>query len=181
MYTVFVKQHNWRQITYNLGVCSTDGISVQWHVMAVSMLLEAGTWTLWWRQTPAPPSTLLWSAITPGRIHGGWSTNHVLQTTTEVSWEHVENSIPFEVFVPSLIWFVLGIGNHLGWYIYNQSSAPLFRFVSSLPMTDFLFSMSLSHDVPLASSLGHFLYVLGNIQRTGEKLVLQYNTRKGTL
>ncbi|XP_062318288.1 kelch-like protein 6 isoform X1 [Osmerus eperlanus] len=54
------------------------------------------------------------------------------------------------------------------------------RFVSSLPMTDFLFSMSMSHDVPLTSSLGHFLYVLGNIQRTGEKLVLQYNTRKDT-
>ncbi|XP_056138483.1 kelch-like protein 1 [Lampris incognitus] len=51
------------------------------------------------------------------------------------------------------------------------------RFVSSLPLTDFHFTMSLSHDVPLATSLGHCLYVLGNIQRTGEKLVLQYDTR----
>ncbi|XP_068459469.1 kelch-like protein 42 [Clinocottus analis] len=50
------------------------------------------------------------------------------------------------------------------------------RFVSSLPLTDFQFTMSLSHDVPLATSLGHCLYVLGSIQRTGEKLLLQYNT-----
>ncbi|KAM4618280.1 kelch repeat and BTB domain-containing protein 11 [Polymixia lowei] len=52
------------------------------------------------------------------------------------------------------------------------------RFVASLPLTDFQFTMSLSHDVPLATSLGDCLYVLGNIQRTGEKLVLQYNTRQ---
>lgn len=39
--------------------------------------------------------------------------------------------------------------------------------------------MSLSHDVPLAASLGHCLYVLGNIQRTGEKLLLQYDTKHG--
>ncbi|KAL0968362.1 hypothetical protein UPYG_G00265860 [Umbra pygmaea] len=51
-------------------------------------------------------------------------------------------------------------------------------FVSSLPMTDFQFTMSLSHDLPLASSLGPCVYVLGNIQRTGEKLLLQYDTRK---
>ncbi|KAK0151952.1 Kelch domain-containing protein 7A [Merluccius polli] len=50
------------------------------------------------------------------------------------------------------------------------------RFVSSLPLTDFQFTVSLSHDVPLATSLGHCVYVLGNIQRTGEKLLLQYNT-----
>ncbi|XP_054475495.1 kelch-like protein 6 [Anoplopoma fimbria] len=50
------------------------------------------------------------------------------------------------------------------------------RFVSSLPLTDFQFTMSLSHDVPLVTSLGHCLYVLGSIQRTGEKLLLQYNT-----
>ena len=54
-----------------------------------------------------------------------------------------------------------------------------FRFVASLPLTDFQFTMSLSHDVPLATSLGHCLYVLGSIQRTGEKLLLQYNTRQG--
>ncbi|XP_069385384.1 kelch domain-containing protein 7A isoform X2 [Paralichthys olivaceus] len=51
------------------------------------------------------------------------------------------------------------------------------RLVSSLPLTDFHFSVSLSHDVPLATSLGHCVYVLGSIQRTGEKLLLQYNTR----
>ncbi|XP_035012419.1 kelch-like protein diablo isoform X2 [Hippoglossus stenolepis] len=52
------------------------------------------------------------------------------------------------------------------------------RLVSSLPLTDFQFSVSLSHDVPLATSLGHCVYVLGSIQRTGEKLLLQYNTRQ---
>ncbi|CAN9499217.1 unnamed protein product [Ophioblennius macclurei] len=50
------------------------------------------------------------------------------------------------------------------------------RFVSSLPLIDFKFTMSLSHDVPLATSLGHCVYVLGSIQRTGEKLLLQYDT-----
>lgn len=54
-----------------------------------------------------------------------------------------------------------------------------FRFVSSLPLTDFQFTMSLSHDVPLATSLGHCIYVLGSIQRTGEKLLLQYDTKQG--
>nr|XP_020468801.1 kelch domain-containing protein 7A-like [Monopterus albus] len=52
------------------------------------------------------------------------------------------------------------------------------RFVSPLPLSDFQFTMSLSHDVPLATSLGHSIYVLGSIQRTGEKLLLQYNTRQ---
>ncbi|KAM9807774.1 kelch-like protein 32 [Neosynchiropus ocellatus] len=52
------------------------------------------------------------------------------------------------------------------------------RFVSSLPLTDFQFTMSMSHDVPLAASLGPMLFVLGNIQRTGEKLLLQYDTRQ---
>ncbi|XP_036832442.1 kelch-like protein 42 [Oncorhynchus mykiss] len=51
-------------------------------------------------------------------------------------------------------------------------------FVSSLPLTDLQFTMSLSHDLPLATSLGSRLYVLGNIQRTGEKLLLQYDTRQ---
>ncbi|KAI7802444.1 kelch-like protein 42 [Triplophysa rosa] len=51
-------------------------------------------------------------------------------------------------------------------------------FVSSLPLTDFQFSLSLSHDSPLTTSLGHCLYVLGNIARTGEKLVLRYDTRQ---
>ncbi|XP_066540395.1 kelch repeat and BTB domain-containing protein 11 [Hoplias malabaricus] len=49
-------------------------------------------------------------------------------------------------------------------------------FVSSLPLTDFHFTLSLSHDSPLTTSLGTCLYVLGNIQRTGEKLVLRYDT-----
>lgn len=60
-------------------------------------------------------------------------------------------------------------------YCYNL----YLRFVSSLPLTDFQFTMSLSHDVPLATSLGHCIYVLGSIQRTGEKLLLQYNTKQG--
>lgn len=54
-----------------------------------------------------------------------------------------------------------------------------FRFVSSLPLTDFRFTMSLSHDVPLAASFEDCVYVLGTIQRTGEKLLLQYNTKQG--
>lgn len=53
------------------------------------------------------------------------------------------------------------------------------RFVSSLPLTDFQFTASLSHDVPLTTNLGHCLYVLGSTQRTGEKLLLQYDTRQG--
>ncbi|XP_029951574.1 kelch-like protein 42 [Salarias fasciatus] len=52
------------------------------------------------------------------------------------------------------------------------------RFVSSLPLIDFQFTMSLSHDVPLATSLGRCVYVLGSIQRTGEKLLLQYDTQQ---
>ncbi|XP_023204654.1 kelch-like protein 42 [Xiphophorus maculatus] len=52
------------------------------------------------------------------------------------------------------------------------------RFVSPLPLTDFQFTVSLSHDVPLTTSLGECIYVLGSIQRTGEKLLLQYNTKQ---
>ncbi|XP_072292054.1 kelch repeat and BTB domain-containing protein 13 [Eucyclogobius newberryi] len=82
-----------------------------------------------------------------------------------------------------------------GWYLYSlvtpDSSTALYtaverydpwddswRFVSSLPLTDFQFTVSLSHDMPLAASRGHCFYVLGNIQRTGEKLLLQYDTRQ---
>lgn len=54
-----------------------------------------------------------------------------------------------------------------------------FRFVSSLPLTDFQFTISLSHDVPLAASFEGCVYVLGTIQRTGEKLLLQYDTMQG--
>ncbi|XP_061752194.1 kelch-like protein 42 isoform X2 [Nerophis ophidion] len=53
------------------------------------------------------------------------------------------------------------------------------RFVSSLPLTDFQFSVSLSHDVPLTTSLAPWLLVLGSIQRTGEKVLLQYHTEEG--
>ncbi|XP_072241775.1 kelch repeat and BTB domain-containing protein 13 [Leuresthes tenuis] len=52
------------------------------------------------------------------------------------------------------------------------------RFVSSLPLTDFQFTLSMSHDAPLATGLGHCIYVLGSVQRTGEKLLLQYNTNQ---
>ncbi|XP_062860930.1 kelch-like protein diablo [Trichomycterus rosablanca] len=51
-------------------------------------------------------------------------------------------------------------------------------FVSSLPLTDFQFTLSLSHDSPLTTSLGSCLYVLGNVQRTGEKLILRYDTKQ---
>ncbi|XP_044048839.1 uncharacterized protein LOC122874694 isoform X3 [Siniperca chuatsi] len=64
------------------------------------------------------------------------------------------------------------------WRFVSSLSLSSSWFVSSLPLTDFQFTMSLSHDVPLATSLGHCLYVLGSIQRTGEKLLLQYNTGK---
>lgn len=50
-----------------------------------------------------------------------------------------------------------------------------------MPLTDFQFTMSLSHDIPLTTSHGHCLYVLGSIQRTGEKLLLQYNTKHGNI
>ncbi|XP_036375633.1 kelch repeat and BTB domain-containing protein 11 [Megalops cyprinoides] len=56
--------------------------------------------------------------------------------------------------------------------------ADTWAFVSSLPLTDFLFTMSLSHDIPLTATLGHCIYVIGTIQRTGEKLVLQYDVRQ---
>ncbi|XP_077451609.1 kelch repeat and BTB domain-containing protein 11 [Stigmatopora argus] len=52
------------------------------------------------------------------------------------------------------------------------------RLVSPLPLTDFQFAVSLSHDVPLVTSLGPRLYVLGSIRRTGEKLLLQYDSRR---
>ncbi|XP_069485555.1 kelch repeat and BTB domain-containing protein 13-like [Ambystoma mexicanum] len=53
-------------------------------------------------------------------------------------------------------------------------------FVASLPLTDFSFSVSLSHDLPLCAACSDFIYVLGSVQRTGEKLVLQYDTRSDT-
>lgn len=69
---------------------------------------------------------------------------------------------------------------HKGIEAFMDKCHPPSRFVSSLPLSDFRFTVSLSHDVPLAVSLGHCLYVLGSVQRTGEKLLLQYNTREGT-
>ncbi|XP_051787536.1 kelch-like protein 17 [Erpetoichthys calabaricus] len=51
-------------------------------------------------------------------------------------------------------------------------------FVSSLPLTDFIFSVSLSHDIPLTTVLEDCIYVVGTIQRTGEKLVLKYNVKE---
>lgn len=59
--------------------------------------------------------------------------------------------------------------------------ADSWAFVSSLPLTDFRFAVTLSHDVPLATALGHCVYVMGTVQRTGEKLVLRYDVRQGKL
>ncbi|XP_018611481.1 kelch repeat and BTB domain-containing protein 11 [Scleropages formosus] len=58
--------------------------------------------------------------------------------------------------------------------------ADTWAFVASLPLTDFHFTMSLSHDIPLTAALDHCIYVIGTIQRTGETLVLQYNVKKDT-
>ncbi|XP_033881130.3 kelch-like protein 42 [Acipenser ruthenus] len=82
-----------------------------------------------------------------------------------------------------------------GWYLDNllapDSSTALYTaverydpwtdtwaFVSSLPLTDFLFTVSLSHDIPLTTVLRDCIYVLGTIQKTGEKLILQYNVKQ---
>uniref|UniRef100_A0AAY4DRF8 BTB domain-containing protein n=1 Tax=Denticeps clupeoides TaxID=299321 RepID=A0AAY4DRF8_9TELE len=51
--------------------------------------------------------------------------------------------------------------------------------VSPLPLSDFRFALSLSHDSPLTAALRHCLYVLGSVQATGEKLVLRYDARRG--
>ena len=59
--------------------------------------------------------------------------------------------------------------------------ADRWAFVSSLPLSDFSFTLSLAHDSPLTVALGGCLYVLGNIQRTGEKLVLRYSITDGTV
>ncbi|KAJ8373940.1 hypothetical protein SKAU_G00045200 [Synaphobranchus kaupii] len=56
--------------------------------------------------------------------------------------------------------------------------ADSWAFVSSLPLTDFRFTISLSHDIPLTTTLRHCIYVIGTVQRTGEKLVLQYDVRQ---
>ncbi|XP_061417629.1 actin-binding protein IPP-like [Lethenteron reissneri] len=51
-------------------------------------------------------------------------------------------------------------------------------FVSSLPFTDFTFSMTMTHDVPLAATLRDDVYAIGNIARTGEKLLLRYEVAR---
>ncbi|XP_053112846.1 kelch-like protein 30 isoform X2 [Hemicordylus capensis] len=48
-------------------------------------------------------------------------------------------------------------------------------FVSPLPMGDFSFSVSLSHDLPLCTAHAGSIYALGSVQRTGEKLLLRYD------
>ncbi|XP_043943077.1 kelch repeat and BTB domain-containing protein 11-like [Protopterus annectens] len=53
-------------------------------------------------------------------------------------------------------------------------------FVSSLPFSDFSYSVSMSHDIPLTASLGGIIYVIGTVQRTAEKLILQYNVNTDT-
>lgn len=94
--------------------------------------------------------------MTPGRTLGGLSPSHKL-----------------------LFYNPLDKTTKNGLEVFKVECDPLSRFVSSLPLSDFRFTMSLSHDVPLAASLGHCLYVLGSVQRTGEKLLLQYNTMEG--
>uniref|UniRef100_A0A8C0GMB9 BTB domain-containing protein n=1 Tax=Chelonoidis abingdonii TaxID=106734 RepID=A0A8C0GMB9_CHEAB len=52
-------------------------------------------------------------------------------------------------------------------------------FVSSLPLTDFTFALSLSHDLPLCAAHADSIYALGSVQRTGEKLLLRYDVGAG--
>lgn len=52
-------------------------------------------------------------------------------------------------------------------------------FVSSLPLTDITFAISLSHDVPLCTAQADCLYALGSVRRTGEKLLLRYDVQAG--
>nr|XP_028602390.1 kelch-like protein 42 [Podarcis muralis] len=58
--------------------------------------------------------------------------------------------------------------------------ADSWAFVSSLPMGDFSFAVSLSHDLPLCTAHGGCIYALGSIQRTGEKLLLCYDVAADT-
>lgn len=130
---------------------STEGTSVQWPVRAASTLWEAGTWTHSLLPTLTRPSIQLWNAMTPGTMRGGLCTPRFRLLLHDRS---------------------------LIAHVYSERNLCL-RFVSSLPLADVQFTMSLSHDLPLVSSLGHCLYVLGSVQRTGEKLLLQYNTKHG--
>ncbi|XP_015276152.1 PREDICTED: kelch domain-containing protein 7B, partial [Gekko japonicus] len=88
------------------------------------------------------------------------------------------------------------VGHHIyaigGWYLDSllapDSSTCLYTaverydpwadrwaFVSSLPMGDFSFAISLSHDLPLCTAHAGSIYTLGTVQRTGEKLLLRYD------
>ncbi|XP_039354793.1 kelch-like protein 42 [Mauremys reevesii] len=53
-------------------------------------------------------------------------------------------------------------------------------FVSPLPLTDFTFALSLSHDLPLCAAHAGSIYALGSVQRTGEKLLLRYDVGADT-
>lgn len=130
---------------------STEDTSAQWPARAASTRWEAGTWTHSSLPTRTRPSIRPWKAMTRGRTRGGLCTRHFRLLWHNRSWID---------------------------HICSQGGLCL-RFVSSLPLTHVQVTMSLSHDVPLVSSLGHCLYVLGSIQRTGEKLLLQYNTKQG--
>uniref|UniRef100_A0A6J0UJI7 Kelch repeat and BTB domain-containing protein 13-like n=1 Tax=Pogona vitticeps TaxID=103695 RepID=A0A6J0UJI7_9SAUR len=93
------------------------------------------------------------------------------------------------------------MGHHIyamgGWYLDSllapDSRTALYRaverydpwtdrwaFVSSLPMGDLSFTVSLSHDLPLCTAHGGCIYALGNVQRTGEKLLLCYHVATDT-
>lgn len=130
---------------------STEGTSALWPVRAASMLWEAGTWTHSSLPTLTQPSIRPWKAMTRGTTCGG---------------------------LCALLFRLLWHDQSLIVHLCSERNLCL-RFVSSLPLTDVQFTMSLSHDLPLVSSLGDCLYVLGSIQGTGEKLLLQYNTKHG--
>ncbi|XP_054843799.1 kelch repeat and BTB domain-containing protein 11-like isoform X2 [Eublepharis macularius] len=93
------------------------------------------------------------------------------------------------------------VGHHIyaigGWYLDSllapDSSTCLYTaverydpwtdswaFVSSLPMGDFSFTISLSHDLPLCTAHAGSIYTLGTVQRTGEKLLLCYDVATDT-
>ncbi|XP_062990541.1 kelch repeat and BTB domain-containing protein 11-like [Elgaria multicarinata webbii] len=93
------------------------------------------------------------------------------------------------------------VGGHIyavgGWYLDSllapDSSTCLYRaverydpwadrwaFVSSLPLGDASFSVSLSHDLPLCAAHDGSIYALGSLQHTGEKLLLCYDVATDT-
>ncbi|XP_075772866.1 LOW QUALITY PROTEIN: kelch repeat and BTB domain-containing protein 13-like [Pelodiscus sinensis] len=58
--------------------------------------------------------------------------------------------------------------------------ADAWAFVSSLPLTDFTFAVSLAHDLPLCTAHAGSIYALGSVAHTGEKLLLRYDVRADT-